>query len=62
MLNITVEERAFLIELLEEKYKQVIHEINHTDTLEYKEMLRQKLDLVEGLRSKLGSESKQSKQ
>ena len=56
MLNITVEEREFLIELLQEKYKQIIHEINHTDTLEYKEILRQKLDLLEGLSSKVRSE------
>ena len=57
MLNVTDEERAFLIELLEEKYKQILHEINHTDTLEYKEMLRHKLDLLEGLSSKVRSES-----
>jgi len=58
VLNITGEEREFLIELLAEKSKQMIHEINHTDTLEYKEMLRHKLDLIEGLNSKLASESK----
>jgi hypothetical protein len=62
MLNITDEEREFLTEFLEEKYKQMLHEINHTDTLEYKEMLRHKLDLLEGLISKLGSESKQFNQ
>ena len=38
-------ERRYLEELL--------HELHHTDTLDYKEMLRRKIAVVESVRSKL---------
>jgi hypothetical protein len=62
MLNMTDQEVEYLIELLDNKYKQLIHEINHTDAREYKQMLRSKLDLLEGISSKLKAELEQSKE
>ena len=52
-LDITTEEHEFLRELFEEKQKHLIHEINHTDTVDYKRMLRAKLELLEELIRKL---------
>jgi hypothetical protein len=60
MLNITDQEREYLIELLDETQKGLIHEINHTDTHDYRQMLRHKLDLLEGLSAKLRAVSEQT--
>jgi hypothetical protein len=51
--EITDEEREFLSELFEEKQKHLIQEINHTDTIDFERMLRQKLSVLEGLMGKL---------
>ena len=52
-LEITEEEREFLNEVFEEKQKHMIQEINHTDTIDFKQMLRKKLEVLEGLMRKL---------
>lgn len=52
-LDITEEERDYLLELLEAKRSEMLHELHHTDTLDYKEMLRRRMALAEGLRSKV---------
>jgi hypothetical protein len=52
-LEISTEERDFLQELLEEKHKGLIHEINHTDTDDFEEMLKRKVEVVEQLKGKL---------
>lgn len=52
-LDITEQERDYLLELLEAKRSEMQHELHHTDTLDYKEMLRRRMALVEGLRSKV---------
>ena len=52
-VEISHEERDFLQELLEEKHKGLIHEINHTDTDDLEEMLKSKVDVVERLKQKL---------
>lgn len=52
-LDITEEERNYLLELLEAKRSEMLHELHHTDTLDYKEMLRRRMALAEGLRSKV---------
>lgn len=46
-------EREFLLELLQTRHTSMLHELHHTDTYEYKEMLQQKLALLERLRDKL---------
>lgn len=53
LLDISTQERAFLSELLEAKQNSMLHEINHTDTHEFKEILKQQLKLLETLRSKI---------
>ena len=52
-VEISREERDFLQELLEEKHKGLINEINHTDTDDFEEMLKSKVDIVEQLKQKL---------
>ena len=52
-LDITDAERDYLLELLETKRSDMLHELHHTDTLDYKEMLRRRVELVERLRSKV---------
>ena len=53
-LEITEEERELLNEILEEKQKRMIHELNHTDTIEFERMLKKKIEVLEGLMRKLG--------
>ena len=52
-LELTTDEQDFLREIFEDKQKHMIQEINHTDTIDYERMLRQKLDLLEGVMRKL---------
>ncbi len=52
-LDITDAERDYLLELLEAKRTEMLHELHHTDTLNFKEMLRRRVELVEVLRSKV---------
>ncbi len=54
-LDITDQERDYLRELLEAKRSEILHELHHTDTLDFKEMLRRRVELIEGLRSKVES-------
>ena len=53
-LEITEEERELLNEILEEKQKRMIHELKHTDTIEFERMLKKKIEVLEGLMRKLG--------
>ncbi len=53
-VEITDQERDFLKELFEEKQKHMIQEINHTDTIDFERMLKQKLALLEELMRKVG--------
>ena len=57
-LEISDEEREFLGELFEEKQKHLIQEINHTDTLDFERLLRQKIEVLEGLMQKIGQEAR----
>ena len=51
--EINDQERDFLRELFEEKEKHMIHELNHTDTIDFERMLRAKLKVLEDLMRKL---------
>ena len=53
LLDISDEERAFLIELLNTKQNSMLHELNHTDTLDFKETLKRQLELLEKFKSKI---------
>jgi hypothetical protein len=54
-LDITDEEREYLLEILDARREELLHELHHTDTLDFKEMLRRKAALVESVRSKLAA-------
>ena len=56
-LEITEEERELLNEIFEEKQKHMIHELNHTDTLNFERMLKKKIEMLEALMRKLGQTS-----
>jgi len=51
--DINDQEREYLLEILEARRAELLHELHHTDTLDFKEMLRRKVALVEAVRSKL---------
>lgn len=53
MLDLSSDERSFLLELLEAKHSALLHEIHHTDTEDFKEMLREQVDLVEELKTRI---------
>ena len=52
-IDLTESERELLAEVLEEKQTRMIQEIDHTDTRNFKEMLRTKLEVLESLKQKL---------
>jgi hypothetical protein len=52
-LNLTEAEQEFLLELLEARHTSMLHELHHTDTYNYKQLLQQKVDLLERLRERL---------
>ena len=53
-LNLTREESAILSELLESARIKLLVEIRHTDHRAYRDELRHRLDLVEGLATRFG--------
>ncbi|MEW6737734.1 MAG: hypothetical protein AB1489_41015 [Acidobacteriota bacterium] len=53
MLNITDQERDYLLELFEVNHKDLLHELHHTDTSKYQELLMQKVALLEKLKAKV---------
>ena len=57
MLTVTEKERQYLLDLLESRHKELIHELDHTDTRGYKQVVRTNIEIVEGLIKKLQSES-----
>jgi hypothetical protein len=59
MLEVNAEEEKYLLELLETTHKEMLHEINHTDTHDYRDMLKNKLTVIDGLMAKLKSSSQQ---
>ena len=54
-LEITKEEQEFLAELLEEKHKRMIQELDHTDTIDFERMLKKRVEVLEGLKRKVGT-------
>jgi hypothetical protein len=51
--EVTNTEREFLSELLDARHTSMLHELHHTDSYEYKQLLQEKVDLLEKLRQKL---------
>ena len=52
-VDITAAEREFLLEILEARQTSMLHELHHTDTLDYKELLERKMKLLEALKEKV---------
>ena len=52
-LDINEQERDLLLELLKSEHSLMLDELLHTDGFEYKEMLRQKLELLKELQSRV---------
>jgi ADP-dependent phosphofructokinase/glucokinase len=52
-LDITEQERRLLLELLEAKNTAMFHELHHTDSRDYRDYVRQSIELLEGLKSKV---------
>lgn len=53
MIELARDEREYLLELLEASHRLLIHELHHTDTSKYEEVLRQKLELNERLTARV---------
>ena len=53
IVELTDAELEILQEVLDEKQARMIQEIDHTDTLRFEEMLKRKLETLEGLKRKL---------
>lgn len=53
MLELTPEERTYVVELLEADHKELLHELHHTDTREFEDTLRQRVQMNEAVRRKL---------
>ena len=51
--DVTDAERDFLLELLDARHTTMLHELHHTDTYEYRELLQQRVSLLEQLQKKL---------
>jgi hypothetical protein len=52
-LSITAPERELMLELLTSKRDSMLHELHHTDTHDYKELLRKKLEVLESVLVKI---------
>ena len=53
LLDVSTQERDFLLELLKEKQTAMLHELHHTDTNEFEEMLKEKIELLEALEGRI---------
>jgi hypothetical protein len=53
-LTLTDEERDFLASMLETALRDTLIEEHHTSTRAYRELVRRRLDTIEGLLGKLG--------
>lgn len=56
-LNISDPEREYLVDVLKAARTELLHELHHTDTLEYKRLLKEKAGLVESLLERLKKQS-----
>jgi len=54
-LEITDRERGLLLELIEQEQKRLIQELDHTDSRDYKTILKERLRTLEELLSKVQS-------
>jgi hypothetical protein len=55
IIDLTEPERALLATMLAEAHKKAIHELNHTDTLDFKAVLRRRLEVLDSLQGKVAA-------
>lgn len=55
VLDITNSERDLLFELIESAHREMIQEIDHTDTRDFRKLLKTKLELLEHVGGKIGT-------
>jgi hypothetical protein len=55
-LHLTSEERQLLQEILEERHRELLREIAHTDHHHFQELLRRKAKVLESLLEKVAAE------
>lgn len=53
MFDLQDQEREYLAKLLKKRHDELLHELHHAVTREYKVGLRQEIDLTESLQEKL---------
>lgn len=53
-LEINEQERELLAEILKSAHTSLLDELHHTESYEYKQMLKQREKLLENLKSKVG--------
>jgi len=59
VLDITNSERDLLFELIESAHREMIQEIDHTDTRDFRKLLKTKLELLEHVGAKIGAAHKE---
>ena len=55
-LDITEQEREILLEILKSGHLSLLDELHHTENYDYKQMLKQKDELLKSLRSRIEGE------
>ena len=53
LLEITDSERTFLMELVDSASRTILHELDHTDTREYRKKLNDRMRILEHLSRKM---------
>ena len=48
-IDLTEHQRELLTELLEAAHKDTVHELHRTDSISYKQLIRSKIAMIEGL-------------
>jgi len=56
-IELTDKEQTLLVELIEGKQNQIIQELDHTDSRDYKAILMDRLRTLEGLLTKIQSQA-----
>jgi hypothetical protein len=62
VLEITNEERDVLFELIQSSHREMIQEIDHTDTRDFRKLLQERLELLEHVGTKIGHKETQKSQ
>ena len=56
VVEITNSERDVLFEIIQSAHREMIQEIDHTDTRDFKKLLQERLALLEKVGAKIGAE------